>query len=69
MTKMTHVRRIAACLLLFAAATIAAPKPAKLFFDGKSWWDHVKVIADDSMEGRETGSLGCGKRKRTRSSS
>jgi Zn-dependent M28 family amino/carboxypeptidase len=58
MTKMTHVRRIAACLLLFAAATIAAPKPAKLFFDGKSWWDHVKVIADDSMEGRETGSLG-----------
>ena len=58
MTKMTHVRRIAACLLLFAAATIAAPEPAKLFFDGKSWWDHVKVIADDSMEGRETGSLG-----------
>jgi len=58
MTKMTHVCRTAACLLLFAAATIAAAKPAKLFFDGKSWWDHVKVIADDSMEGRETGSLG-----------
>src|SRR5215468_221442 len=58
MTKTTHVRRAAACLLLFAAATIAAPKPAKLLFDGKTWWDHVKVIADDSMEGRETGSLG-----------
>ena len=58
MTKTIHVRRAAACLLLFAAATIAAPKLAKLFFDGKSWWDHVKVIADDSMEGRETGSLG-----------
>jgi Zn-dependent M28 family amino/carboxypeptidase len=58
MTKMTHVRRTAACLLLFVAATIAAPKSAKLLFDGKSWWDHVKVIADDSMEGRETGSLG-----------
>jgi Zn-dependent M28 family amino/carboxypeptidase len=27
-------------------------------FDGKSWWEHVKVLADDNMEGRETGSEG-----------
>ena len=27
-------------------------------FDGKSWWDYVKVLADDNMEGRETGSPG-----------
>ena len=27
-------------------------------FDGKSWWNHVKVLADDNMEGRETGSEG-----------
>jgi Zn-dependent M28 family amino/carboxypeptidase len=27
-------------------------------FDGKSWWDHVKVLAADNMEGRETGSPG-----------
>src|SRR5215469_10384590 len=27
-------------------------------FDGKSWWEHVKVLADDKMEGRETGSEG-----------
>src|ERR1700745_84411 len=27
-------------------------------FDGQSWWDHVKVLADDNMEGRETGSEG-----------
>jgi Zn-dependent M28 family amino/carboxypeptidase len=27
-------------------------------FDGKSWWEYVKVLADDSMEGRETGSPG-----------
>jgi Zn-dependent M28 family amino/carboxypeptidase len=27
-------------------------------FDGKSWWEHVKVLADDNMEGRETGSAG-----------
>lgn len=27
-------------------------------FDGESWWQHVKVLADDNMEGRETGSEG-----------
>src|SRR6516162_11645826 len=27
-------------------------------FDGKSWWDYVKVLASDDMEGRETGSEG-----------
>ena len=57
MTKTTKVRQaVAVCLLLAAAAV--AQKPAKLLFDGKTWWDHVKVVADDSMEGRETGSLG-----------
>jgi Zn-dependent M28 family amino/carboxypeptidase len=33
------------------------PNPPK-DFDGKSWWEHVKVLADDNMEGRETGSPG-----------
>jgi Zn-dependent M28 family amino/carboxypeptidase len=27
-------------------------------FDGQSWWGHVKVLADDNLEGRETGSEG-----------
>src|SRR6267142_636312 len=27
-------------------------------FDGNSWWNYVKVLADDNMEGRETGSAG-----------
>jgi len=57
MTKTTKVRQAAAVCLLLAAAAVAQ-KPAKLVFDGKTWWDHVKVVADDSMEGRETGSLG-----------
>src|SRR5260370_11644897 len=30
-------------------------------FDGKSWWDYVKVLAADDMEGRETGSPGLAK--------
>ena len=47
-------------LLLFAATLLVAqdiPNPPK-DFDGKSWWDHVKVLADDNMQGRETGSPG-----------
>jgi len=44
------------CLsLLFAAAVSAQSVPN---FDGKSWWEYVKVLADDNMEGRETGSPG-----------
>src|SRR5215467_11755240 len=25
-------------------------------FDGQSWWNYVKILAADNMEGRETGS-------------
>jgi hypothetical protein len=31
---------------------------AETHFDGKNWWNYVKVLAADDMEGRETGSLG-----------
>lgn len=34
-------------------SSVAAPN-----FDGKSWWDHIKVLAADDMQGRETGSEG-----------
>jgi Zn-dependent M28 family amino/carboxypeptidase len=27
-------------------------------FDGESWWSTVKILADDKLEGRETGSAG-----------
>src|SRR5579862_5885735 len=29
-----------------------------LHFDGQTWWDHIKVLADDKLEGRDTGSRG-----------
>jgi Zn-dependent M28 family amino/carboxypeptidase len=32
--------------------------PTQLHFNGQTWWNHVKVLADDGMEGRETGSAG-----------
>jgi hypothetical protein len=28
------------------------------YFDGAIWWNYVKVLAGDDMEGRETGSFG-----------
>jgi Zn-dependent M28 family amino/carboxypeptidase len=48
-------------LLVFGfCVTLAAfaQRAAQNHFDGKTWWDYVKVLADDNMEGRETGSAG-----------
>ena len=50
--------------LLFFALFFALPfaLPAQEIdashFDGNSWWSHVKFLADDSLEGRDTGSEG-----------
>ncbi len=44
-------------LFTLAAAALAQQAPTK-HFDGNSWWAHVKVLADDNLEGRETGSEG-----------
>ncbi|HEY6968438.1 MAG TPA: M28 family metallopeptidase [Candidatus Angelobacter sp.] len=47
--------------LIFCSLVVCfacAQQPAETHFDGKTWWDHVKVLADDNMEGRETGSAG-----------
>jgi Zn-dependent M28 family amino/carboxypeptidase len=40
------------------AVNLLAQPPAANRFDGKTWWNHVKILADDKMEGRETGSEG-----------
>jgi Zn-dependent M28 family amino/carboxypeptidase len=41
---------------LWAVSGFAQP-PAK-HFDGNAWWAHIKFLADDRLEGRETGSEG-----------
>ena len=46
----------AVALLTLAVGTSA--QPAGTQFDGKTWWEHVKFLADDSLEGRDTGSEG-----------
>jgi Zn-dependent M28 family amino/carboxypeptidase len=42
----------------FALADTAPAQQTGRHFDGNSWWAHVKVLADDNLEGRETGSEG-----------
>ena len=42
-------------LLIFSCAVAALAQSPN---DGQSWWNYVKVLADDNMEGRETGSAG-----------
>ena len=34
------------------------PVVAQTHFDGQTWWHHIKVLADDNLEGRDTGSRG-----------
>jgi Zn-dependent M28 family amino/carboxypeptidase len=41
--------------LLFAISAVAQAAP---HFDGQTWWSHIKVFADDKLEGRDTGSRG-----------
>ena len=43
--------------LAFSLAAQQSPQPGR-HFDGQSWWAHVKFLADDNLEGRETGSEG-----------
>jgi Zn-dependent M28 family amino/carboxypeptidase len=44
--------------LAFAAISPAQQTGPASHFDGNSWWAHVKFLADDSLEGRDTGSEG-----------
>jgi hypothetical protein len=46
-------------LLVLSLVIGAFSQPAaQNYFDGQTWWQHVKVLAADNMEGRETGSAG-----------
>jgi Zn-dependent M28 family amino/carboxypeptidase len=49
-------------LLLVLIAVFLVPafalQESQSSFDGKAWWEQVKVLAADNMEGRDTGSSG-----------
>jgi hypothetical protein len=52
------LRRIAPLAAALLAAGCATGNSNQASFDGNTWWNHIKVLADDNMEGRETGSDG-----------
>jgi Zn-dependent M28 family amino/carboxypeptidase len=45
-------------LLPFIALSTLVFAQTPNHFDGHTWWDYIKVLADDKMEGRDTGSRG-----------
>ena len=45
-------------LFLAVLSTICAAAQSTAHFDGQSWWNHIKFLADDNLEGRDTGSRG-----------
>jgi Zn-dependent M28 family amino/carboxypeptidase len=49
---------IALMLFLQPTPSLYSQQQRQQHFDGKTWWEHIKVVADDRMEGRETGSEG-----------
>ena len=52
-------KNLLAILMLFLLTLgLEAQQPAPKHFDGKTWWEHIKVVADDRLEGRDTGSEG-----------
>ena len=54
-------RRASLVLILAAIASVRSPVNAQApdwSARGDQWWSHIKVLADDSLEGRETGSPG-----------
>jgi Zn-dependent M28 family amino/carboxypeptidase len=45
-------------LFLHSTTLLFSQQSVQKSFDGKTWWKHVKIVSDDRMEGRETGSNG-----------
>src|ERR1700730_515562 len=52
-------KKLLAILMYFQLAlNFYVQQTTPKYCDGKTWWEHVKVVADDRMEGRDTGSEG-----------
>ena len=52
-----HKKAVLFLICLLTAASLCAQN-TRSQFDGKTWWSYVKVLADDKMQGRDTGSPG-----------
>src|SRR5580658_8169879 len=52
------IKSLTLTLLLALLLTISAAAQTARHFDGQTWWNHIKFLADDKLEGRDTGSRG-----------
>ena len=50
--------KIKSLVLSFTLLCAISAAAQTAHFDGQSWWNHIKVLADDKLEGRDTGSRG-----------
>jgi Zn-dependent M28 family amino/carboxypeptidase len=50
--------KIKSLVLSFVLLCTISAAAQTAHFDGQSWWNHIKVLADDKLEGRDTGSRG-----------
>jgi len=55
---MKRLNRVAISLLLAGACTTAGAQSPDWDALGKKWWSHIQFLADDALEGRDTGSPG-----------
>src|ERR1039458_9141382 len=54
--ELMKINALTPLLTLSLMLPVAAQTPSD--FDGQTWWNHVKFLADDKLEGRDTGSRG-----------
>ncbi len=51
-------KSLSSMLIAVSLLSAFAQQDSRPSFDGKTWWEHIKVLAADNMEGRDTGSPG-----------
>ncbi len=51
-------KSLSSMLIAVSLLSAFAKQDSRPSFDGKTWWEHIKVLAADNMEGRDTGSPG-----------
>src|ERR1041385_6801799 len=57
MLRLMRRLHLLACSVL-AAFALNSAKAADAALSGDAWWSRVRILADDNMEGRNTGSAG-----------
>src|SRR5688572_9619322 len=55
---MKHMLLGVAALAVVVTVPIGTQSPSPVGADETRWWSHVKTLADDSLEGRQTGTDG-----------